>query len=718
MELLADAMAVANLWSQWIWPLAQFVIGLGLVVFVHELGHFLVAKAVGIQVERFALGFGPRLFGVVLGETDYCVNVFPLGGYVKMLGQEDFRPLTESDQPDPRAYNAKSVSARMAVISAGVAMNVLFAALLFVIVALTGKKFLAPVVGGVTKHFPASKARITWHRAPGPTTRPVATVGLKPGDRITRIDGDSAILWVLGNDASSFERLLPLSTLADDDDTYLMTIQREVDGNTWTGLAEVGVRMGPGEVGGERFSFGIHPPIDTVVTKERGYTAAQALDPFEDGDRVVAINGRPIDSHHQIDPALRDHDGSPLRVTVRRKGKEVELRVPAMLQLKGSILYRKDGTKLDGDDFRVEKDKDSEDSLVLTSYVDGTRRTCKRQDVISGPRDLILDLLGMVPRIRITGIARNSGAAEAQLKPNDVVLGYGDRISPTVGELMEINAEVVGKGAHILIERDGKSLKPIRVVPRREDKVAVIGFLKHVDLAHPVVASVRPGSAAARVGIQPGMVVEQANDLPVHNWIDLFNALKTLQGQELTLTVRDSTQPDAARRTVALGELDKGTFDPDDYGYTMFGGVPAGFARLQVTLRQDSIGDALVWGGRETGSFILATYATLRGLVRQTVSTENIFGPLGMGHLAIQVGRRSFIDMIYFMALISATIGVLNFLPFPVMDGGHAVFLIIEKLRGKPVPVKVMNIAQVVGIAVLLLVFVAVTWQDIARMLS
>ena len=82
METLPMAVvgALGYFWSQWVWPILQFVIGLGLVVFVHELGHFLVAKASGIRVDRFALGFGPRIFGVKKGETDYCVCLLPLGG--------------------------------------------------------------------------------------------------------------------------------------------------------------------------------------------------------------------------------------------------------------------------------------------------------------------------------------------------------------------------------------------------------------------------------------------------------------------------------------------------------------------------------------------------------------------------------------------------------------------------------------------------------------
>ncbi len=113
MELLTS---LVSFWTGTLWPIVQLAIGLGLVIFVHELGHYLLAKFVGIKVERFALGFGPRLIGFKRGETDYCIKLLPLGGYVKMLGQEDLAP--DQETADPRAFGNKSIGARMAVVAA------------------------------------------------------------------------------------------------------------------------------------------------------------------------------------------------------------------------------------------------------------------------------------------------------------------------------------------------------------------------------------------------------------------------------------------------------------------------------------------------------------------------------------------------------------------------------------------------------------------------
>ena len=149
----------------------------------------------------------------------------------------------------------------------------------------------------------------------------------------------------------------------------------------------------------------------------------------------------------------------------------------------------------------------------------------------------------------------------------------------------------------------------------------------------------------------------------------------------------------------------------------MLFGPDTAFQTLTVRIKQDGVFGALAWGSKETTKLVLNTYVTIRGLIRGTVSTKAIYGPVGIGSAAITIARRSFVDFIYFIGLISAVIAVMNFLPLPLLDGGHAVFLLIEKVRGKPAPPKVMIIAQIVGWILLLGLFIALTWNDIARLL-
>ncbi len=143
----------------------------GLLILVHELGHFLVAKRVGIHVEEFAIGMGPLIVGKQWGETKYSLRLLPIGGYNKMAGMEP-------GEDNPKGFNRKSVRQRTAVISAGSLMNVALALVLFVIIfAFLGVPSDANVVGDVNPGSPAAEA------------------GIQPGDRVVDIDGERITTW-------------------------------------------------------------------------------------------------------------------------------------------------------------------------------------------------------------------------------------------------------------------------------------------------------------------------------------------------------------------------------------------------------------------------------------------------------------------------------------------------------------------------------------------
>jgi len=153
-----------------------FVVVLGILVFFHELGHFMVARLFGVGVEKFSLGFGPRLFGKKVGLTDYRVSAIPLGGFVKMVGED---PTQEMDPQDiPISFTHKHVFKRMLIVAAGPAFNLLLAVLIFYgIFQISGTYILKPSIGGVQENSPAQAA------------------GLKAGDRVMAIDGTPVTSW-------------------------------------------------------------------------------------------------------------------------------------------------------------------------------------------------------------------------------------------------------------------------------------------------------------------------------------------------------------------------------------------------------------------------------------------------------------------------------------------------------------------------------------------
>ncbi len=153
-----------------------FCIVLGVLIFFHELGHFLVARLFGVGVEKFSLGFGPRIFGKKIGRTDYRLSAIPLGGYVKMVGDEPDQDLPEEDIP--YAFTHKHVFKRIMIVAAGPAFNLFLAALIFWGLFWTHGEFvLEPVIGAVTQGAPADRA------------------GLEQGDRILAIDNQAIENW-------------------------------------------------------------------------------------------------------------------------------------------------------------------------------------------------------------------------------------------------------------------------------------------------------------------------------------------------------------------------------------------------------------------------------------------------------------------------------------------------------------------------------------------
>jgi regulator of sigma E protease len=235
-----------------------------------------------------------------------------------------------------------------------------------------------------------------------------------------------------------------------------------------------------------------------------------------------------------------------------------------------------------------------------------------------------------------------------------------------------------------------------------------------IDQMNPVVAYVRDGSPAAGAGIAGGDTITRINGAEVDSWIRMFTALKALQGQGIAVSFKHDG---SAEKKALLGELTPSVFDPQDYRFILFPG-PREFGILMGNTVKKNPAAAIIWGFRETWDFIAMTYATLADTFKGTISYKEFSGPVGIGSMAIQAGRAGVTDFIYFMAIVSVSLAVLNFLPLPVVDGGYVVFLLIEKIRGKPLPLKVQNTIIMTGWALLVCFFVLLTWNDIMRILS
>ena len=263
--------------------LVPFIIVLGILIFVHEFGHFIVAKWLGVRVEKFSLGFGPRIVGFTRGETEYRISLLPLGGYVKLAGEEPDEELKD----DPAAFSSHSVGDRAKIVIAGPLMNLILPFFFFPMVYMLGVEVPAyrnevPVVGWVEADSPAGKA------------------GLLPGDLIVEINDSTVKTW------EKVETLI----IANPENALDVTVVR--DGTT---LQKELVPAQEQSLGSGYAGLGRQ--IDPVIRQlTEGYPAAQAG--MQIGDRIVAIEGEPVNHWYQISSLIEKHYGDAIEFTVQR----------------------------------------------------------------------------------------------------------------------------------------------------------------------------------------------------------------------------------------------------------------------------------------------------------------------------------------------------------------------------------------------------------------
>ncbi|MBU0755398.1 MAG: RIP metalloprotease RseP, partial [Planctomycetes bacterium] len=265
---------LAQLEQVWLW--IQVFFGIGLMIFIHELGHFLAAKKVGVRVETFSLGFGPRMLGFRKGDTDYRLSWIPLGGYVKMAGENPGEEQTNS--PD-ELYNRRA-GERMLIFAAGVFMNFLFAFLAFPIIFAIGIPFEVPEIGQVTPGGPAWQA------------------GLLPGDKILEVNG---------NEIYQFNDIQVNIALGHRDGNEILV---ERNGK------EFSLNIAPkknDQLG--LYQIGITPMTRFEVEVDKNTTAALAG--LQQEDRVLTVNETPVATwSDQGEPIT----GGLMRIEVEREG--------------------------------------------------------------------------------------------------------------------------------------------------------------------------------------------------------------------------------------------------------------------------------------------------------------------------------------------------------------------------------------------------------------
>jgi regulator of sigma E protease len=275
---------------------AAVAVVLGFMILIHEFGHYAVAKLLGVRVEQFAIGFGKRLVGFRRGETDYRINAIPLGGYVKMSGEN---PMDERTG-DPAEFMSHPRWHRFLIAIAGPSMNILLAIFLLTVVYMVHYEYPVfldkpAVIEGVKHDSPAARA------------------GLQPGDRIVKVEGIDNPTW---------EQLQPRVWLSPNQ-PLTVSIQR---GDQTFQKTIVPQAVTTSEVG----SAGWFPEDPVIVGQLEGNTPA-ATGGLKEGDRIVDLDGVPLVSIEAMIERLQQTKDTPVNLTVLRDGQTLSFRMTPVL---------------------------------------------------------------------------------------------------------------------------------------------------------------------------------------------------------------------------------------------------------------------------------------------------------------------------------------------------------------------------------------------------
>lgn len=274
------------------------IIVLGVLIFVHELGHFLVAKRSRVGVLKFSMGFGPKLFGVKRGETEYLISALPLGGYVKMIGEDPGDESPEAADPE-RSFSRKSVGTRARIILAGPLANLLLPVLIFWgVFAIVGQPYFLPIIGTPETGSPAAQA------------------ALLPGDRVQNLDGVPIERWTEIDTAlqASSGRSLTLTVVRDGRTFDVRLTPRAVSARDIFGQET------------QAWDLGLHPLLTTRIGQVLpGHVAEQAG--LKSGDLILLLNGAPVTEWEQLAKMIHGSPGRTVRLTVERDGRRFEVQV-------------------------------------------------------------------------------------------------------------------------------------------------------------------------------------------------------------------------------------------------------------------------------------------------------------------------------------------------------------------------------------------------------
>ena len=715
------------------------VLAFSILVFVHELGHYLAARLTGVRVERFFVGFD--IFGLAIKKeykgTVYGIGILPLGGYCALAGQND-DPRKERQTGAPDELQSKPLWARGLVFGGGVLMNFIFGFLVLIAAYMYGIPFIPPVLGNLDPNGPA------------------AIYGFQSGDRVLKVDG---------REVGSFEEASEAIALSGAGGELEVEIERALaDGNKENKTIRVKGRAS--NMRGNLNTIGAEPQRSRIIggIVDDPLFADLMSGKLAVGDEILAVDGVEIGEGQgqNIQKLLANRPGQEavLRVKSATDGMEREVKVPLEsygewdLGLRIGVFIG--GVVPDGQaaaaglrtgDLVVAYQTDADD---LPKRFHSTREFTEIvSNAALNPVDVDIDRAGdrltvrAAPRLAAAGTGTDAeadtllgveGAMEGDAgflisavlpgspltglaQAGDYIAGLDSKPLPKGKSLREAVEDASSKSVRLFISRtaaEGEATLPqrgdvpdanlsLRLSPRvnAEYRRPMIG----VDLIPGPVVAVKPGSfadkslgGARRLAGARLALLQYSADLSSTILLFVFPESSPFGGGPKKLVAE--TPADIRNDPAAAGLR----------------------SRLPVSLKTAeevvplSFFPAVAAAGRKWVDLSLMVYRVIHKLIVRTLPLDAVGGPVQLFRIIKIADDRGFAYFLYIVALISVNLGVCNLLPFPVLDGGHIVFLLMEWVMGRPPPPKVREAAQWVGLVCLMALMITITGYDLLHL--
>ncbi len=695
-----------------VWAIVKAGLGLSFIIFLHELGHFLAAKWCGVNVTTFSIGFGPAIPGCrfTWGETTYMLAIIPLGGYVQMVGQVDGDESSDGSEDDPRSYRRKTVGQRMLIISAGVIMNAILAVLCFITVYQgPGKENPVAVIGSIDSAAPAFQR------------------GLRTSGKITYFEP---------YEDPTFTDLMQSVINSLHDQEIGITFERAGEAPIETKIHAIPLEDSPGRPTRPIIGVQSPPSLRLAIQREAlygpfypGTTAANAG--FKPGDRIVAMSD--ADEPTKVTPLPEDprfagmgkYDYFEFHKRMQHlAGKDVILRVKRgdsgseTADIKVEPMYRIDlGVRMHMGPVLVVRDN----SPAAKEDVRAPNKETKRKgDLIEGVS--VVDVDGKI--LEYTGATLDPERLPVQLRQ------WADRLEKAKSkEPRKVKLQL--RRHKDIKENPGSETETVKVDLTwdgdwRYDRVFPLSPtapmpIPELGLAYEIKAIVADvvnkesplqkddriiNIKFERVGHKEDVKADWSRaEIKEGQWanISFLYLQQALTYKKLTIKVKRDKEEKEFEVPIVLDK----NIPLDEYGWA--------FSQDTRRVTASNPLEAIQLGIRDTHRSMMQVFLNIRGMFSGRISVFNLGGPLTIARGAFIFAGRDFGEFVFFLGLISINLAVVNFLPIPVLDGGHMVFLLYEKIRGQPASESVRMWATYIGLAMIASLMIFVLSIDVMR---